>query len=80
MTGPCGWQAIVCEKRHCESAAIVQETMSHVAATGVTRVEEQLDSLIRELVGGCAYHPVTVIRQKDRGQGTGLNSRNATPH
>ena len=45
-------------------AAIVRETMGHIAATGDTRAEEQLDSLIMELVGGRGSHPVAVTGPK----------------
>lgn len=45
-------------------AAIVQETMRHVAATGDTRAEEQLGHLVSELVGGRDSHPVAVIGPK----------------
>ena len=50
-------------------AAIVQETMRHVAATGDTRAEEQLESLILELVGGLGSDPVAVIGPKTSSRG-----------
>jgi hypothetical protein len=50
-------------------AAIVQETMSHIAATGDTRAEEQLESLILELVGGLGSDPVAVIGPKTASRG-----------